>query len=172
MEKDAEWIRAYADHPNRTGYEELIDGAKNAIALSPNSSIVIHLRNEENIPRQLIFRPNVKNELGLWHLEILYRNPANGQVTSFGHINNKAILYPSNNIRSAGTIMKRKVWEILSALRDNFAQAITNFGKESSYCALCNRELTDTESIRRGVGPVCAQRWGIDKTPMLDLREF
>jgi len=39
--------------------------------------------------------------------------------------------------------------------------AILKHGKESGQCACCGRPLTDPTSLARGVGPVCAERWGI-----------
>jgi len=35
---------------------------------------------------------------------------------------------------------------------------ILNYGLETGCCSICGRELTVEESIRRGIGPVCAQR--------------
>jgi hypothetical protein len=32
-----------------------------------------------------------------------------------------------------------------------------NYGLETGECSVCGRELSDSKSIRRGVGPVCAQ---------------
>ena len=38
---------------------------------------------------------------------------------------------------------------------------IVEFGQWSEKCACCHRKLTDPESIERGVGPVCAKKWGL-----------
>jgi len=40
------------------------------------------------------------------------------------------------------------------------AAAATAHGHEYGYCACCNRELTNPESVARGIGPICADRWG------------
>jgi len=34
---------------------------------------------------------------------------------------------------------------------------IINYGLETGECSICGRELTDKESIKRGIGPVCAR---------------
>jgi hypothetical protein len=34
------------------------------------------------------------------------------------------------------------------------------YGKKFGRCAVCMRELSDPESIERGIGPVCAERMG------------
>jgi hypothetical protein len=39
-------------------------------------------------------------------------------------------------------------------------QAAIAFGKRFGRCAVCARELSDPESIERGIGPVCAENYG------------
>lgn len=48
---------------------------------------------------------------------------------------------------------------ILSAAKDPLSAAI-QFGKISGSCSCCGRELTDPVSIDRGIGPICAQKFG------------
>lgn len=38
--------------------------------------------------------------------------------------------------------------------------AAVAYGRRTGRCACCGRELTKHESIDRGIGPVCAERWG------------
>lgn len=38
--------------------------------------------------------------------------------------------------------------------------ALEAYGKETGVCAICNITLTNPESIARGIGPICAERWG------------
>lgn len=38
--------------------------------------------------------------------------------------------------------------------------AAINHGKEFGECAICGRELSDSESVARGIGPVCAGKFG------------
>jgi hypothetical protein len=42
---------------------------------------------------------------------------------------------------------------------DPAAAAIAH-GHEYGQCACCGRELTNPESVARGIGPICAERWG------------
>jgi len=49
--------------------------------------------------------------------------------------------------------------EIVDIAGDPASAAIA-YGKEFGKCAVCARELTDAESIARGIGPVCASRYG------------
>jgi hypothetical protein len=43
--------------------------------------------------------------------------------------------------------------------RDPLAEAIRH-GHETGNCAICSRRLSDLESVQRGIGPVCAKRFG------------
>lgn len=48
---------------------------------------------------------------------------------------------------------------ILEAAKDPKAAAVA-YGRETGSCSICARELTDADSIERGIGPVCAERMG------------
>lgn len=49
--------------------------------------------------------------------------------------------------------------EIVEISKDPKAAAIA-YGKKFGLCAICHRDLTDEESVARGIGPVCAGRMG------------
>lgn len=48
---------------------------------------------------------------------------------------------------------------ILSAANDPLTAAI-RYGKVSGECSCCGRELTRKDSIERGIGPICAEKFG------------
>ena len=48
---------------------------------------------------------------------------------------------------------------VIAACADPLAAAVAH-GKRTGNCAICNRELTNAESIERGIGPICAERFG------------
>jgi hypothetical protein len=48
---------------------------------------------------------------------------------------------------------------IAEVSRDPLNAAIA-FGKKFGKCSVCARTLTDAESIARGIGPICAERFG------------
>lgn len=48
---------------------------------------------------------------------------------------------------------------VLEAMADPLASAIA-YGKKFGRCAVCQRELSDPESVERGVGPICMERMG------------
>lgn len=43
---------------------------------------------------------------------------------------------------------------------DGPREASMRYGREIGHCGICGRTLTDNESIARGIGPVCAQKFG------------
>ena len=48
---------------------------------------------------------------------------------------------------------------IIEACEDP-AQAAVAFGKAWGVCSVCNRVLTNDELIARGIGPICAEKFG------------
>jgi hypothetical protein len=48
---------------------------------------------------------------------------------------------------------------LTEAASDPLTMAI-RYGKESGECSCCGRELTDPQSIERGIGPICAVKYG------------
>lgn len=52
------------------------------------------------------------------------------------------------------------VKKLLAIAADPKAAAI-KFGQRTGRCSCCGRELTKEASIEAGIGPVCAQKWGI-----------
>src|SRR6185312_7786563 len=49
---------------------------------------------------------------------------------------------------------------ILRAIAMNPRQAAIDYGNKIGRCAICNRTLTDADSIGAGIGPICAKRFG------------
>ena len=48
---------------------------------------------------------------------------------------------------------------VLSIAADPLGKAIEH-GKLTGRCAICNRKLTDEDSTGRGIGPICAEKFG------------
>lgn len=49
---------------------------------------------------------------------------------------------------------------VLNLLSQDPKGAAKLFGDESGHCAVCNASLSDEESLERGMGPICARRFG------------
>ena len=43
-------------------------------------------------------------------------------------------------------------------------KAVVTYGRETNRCGVCHTTLTDEASRRRGIGPVCAKRFEVEKT--------
>ena len=50
--------------------------------------------------------------------------------------------------------------EVVARVAADPAAAATAHGHEYGQCSCCGRELTNPESVARGIGPICADRWG------------
>lgn len=49
--------------------------------------------------------------------------------------------------------------QILAAIGEDALGAARRYGNETGNCSVCGRGLTDSESISRGLGPVCAKKF-------------
>lgn len=49
----------------------------------------------------------------------------------------------------------------LNAIAADPSKVARDYGKETGSCCCCGRELTDPTSIAMGIGPVCADNWGL-----------
>lgn len=49
---------------------------------------------------------------------------------------------------------------IVAAAADPERAAVA-YGKLLGSCSCCGRELSDPESVARGIGPICAANWGL-----------
>jgi uncharacterized protein DUF6011 len=47
----------------------------------------------------------------------------------------------------------------LAAIEKDPEAAAVLHGRASGRCSICNRDLTDPESIARGIGPICAEKF-------------
>lgn len=50
----------------------------------------------------------------------------------------------------------------LSELCADLRKAVVAHGNATGECSCCGRELSDPVSVRLGIGPVCADRWGFN----------
>jgi hypothetical protein len=57
--------------------------------------------------------------------------------------------------------MGEKAIEPLKLIAENPLQAAIRYGQQTGQCACCGRELTNSESIQLGIGPICREKWGL-----------
>lgn len=53
------------------------------------------------------------------------------------------------------------VADALRVIARNPSEAATAYGRRTGSCSCCGRELTDPKSIALGIGPICAEKWGL-----------
>lgn len=54
--------------------------------------------------------------------------------------------------------------DLLTALKElaaNPTEVARAYGRKTGACCCCGRELTNHESIELGIGPICADKWGL-----------
>lgn len=86
------------------------------------------------------------------------------------HGKNPGAVYVKSGEQYLGKILGGKLYatrecpseaseRIVAAASDPHAAAVA-YGKKFGCCAVCGRELTEGGSIERGIGPVCAEKYG------------
>lgn len=53
------------------------------------------------------------------------------------------------------------VGDALRAIAADPKEAAVRWGQKTGRCSCCGRELTDPASISLGIGPICAEKWGL-----------
>lgn len=51
--------------------------------------------------------------------------------------------------------------QVLTGIANDPLGKLVEHGRLTGNCACCGRELTKHDSIERGIGPICASRWGL-----------
>jgi hypothetical protein len=67
-------------------------------------------------------------------------------------VSRSGIVVPEKNAKQIIPVL-----QVFIRFSMNTKQTLLNYGLETGECTICGRELTDSESIRRGIGPVCRQ---------------
>jgi hypothetical protein len=72
----------------------------------------------------------------------------------FGKINPEGLYSPTK-------IVTADVRQLLNDLAENPAKMAALYGHQTSNCCFCGLELTTSESVTMGYGPICADNWGL-----------
>jgi len=72
-----------------------------------------------------------------------------------GKIENGQLVLFTGRLGNPGDALKAK----LAAIEQDPEAAAVLYGKASGNCSICGRDLTDPESIERGIGPICAGKY-------------
>jgi len=85
------------------------------------------------------------------------RNPGSLYVKRNGEYQGK--ITPDGVFHPTGYAAKETAEELLAIDEDPVGKA-REHGRLTGQCAICSRQLTDPVSVERGIGPICASRWG------------
>lgn len=55
-------------------------------------------------------------------------------------------------------VSKDESAKVLAKIAENPMDALVAYGRLTGVCGVCGRKLTDPESVRAGIGPVCAEK--------------
>ena len=55
---------------------------------------------------------------------------------------------------------ERTLEKLQEIAKDPLGSAVA-YGKRTGNCSACGRDLTNHGSIEKGIGPICAERWGL-----------
>jgi hypothetical protein len=85
------------------------------------------------------------------HLYVKERGQYLGKVTPEGRL---ATAYDANEHRAS-------IEEALKRFAADPMAEAKAYGQRTGECCCCGKELTNPESIKLGIGPICAGKWGI-----------
>lgn len=60
---------------------------------------------------------------------------------------------------------------VAAAMADPLKAAVS-YGRKTNSCSCCGRDLVDPVSVERGIGPVCAERFGLAPATAAERREI
>ncbi len=84
------------------------------------------------------------------------KNPGALYVTEYGQYLGKVMGGRFFKVRECGTEQEQQV---VSLINDPVGAAEA-YGHMTGHCCICNRELTNPDSVARGIGPICADKFG------------
>ncbi len=79
----------------------------------------------------------------------------------WGRIDTNGAWFPARQQSDSGAQALADVESALDAIENDARGALNVQSAKIGVCACCGRMLTDKHSVERGVGPVCAERWGL-----------
>jgi hypothetical protein len=62
--------------------------------------------------------------------------------------------------QAPGSIYVGEIQDQLKKILEDPMEATAQYGRLTGTCGICSRHLEDADSIARGIGPVCAQKFG------------
>lgn len=106
------------------------------------------------------------------------REPGTLVVTTGGSFAQRAFLgrvrrdgawAPSTNLARLG-IDGDALLALLARLAADPKAVAQEHGRLTGQCSFCQRALTDERSVAMGIGPICAEKWGIERITSAEAR--
>jgi hypothetical protein len=95
---------------------------------------------------------------------VFSKAPATGQNAGHLYVKNDGEylgkISPDGVFMYGHSVDSETVTEVVTIASD-LLEATTAHGKRTGQCSCCGRELTNADSIEAGIGPVCAEKWGL-----------
>lgn len=134
--------------------EKIFSEMENKRKITKNPMIRITYFNEVNKVKEKLslsfFKEKIDNELKFDTNRIIlknkYRNQQILEITKKGELNIKDSSFQIIPVLS-----------LFISFSENPKKYIINYGLETGECSICGRELSDYESVKRGIGPICSQ---------------
>jgi len=147
----------YTHHNQLLGAQGILNGTITVTNRETNEHRTFRIR---TMPKDAEFAPG-KRIIG-----VLTGPDNTASYTNFGFVNgDKIFVWKSKK----GSSDKKSSFEWYAYMLEALALGIDSFKKKyevlvSGRCYVCNRKLTDPDSIKTGIGPICGGR-GPKKTP-------
>lgn len=91
---------------------------------------------------------------GAVHISLAARHPGTLYVKYEGDYAGK--ITPDGKLKRVADVNPAQLLPALAAVERDPQEAAIAYGRATGRCSICGRELTDPESIARGIGPICA----------------
>lgn len=76
-------------------------------------------------------------------------------------INSKGKAWPTYKGTQLSIEDKQSLFKLICDLNSDFLETVVAIGRDTHTCCACGAELTDPESVARGIGPYCAKKIGL-----------
>ncbi len=132
-------------------------------AIKRTGTRVCRLRSDEGVstlwvdPREL-----PPGHYGVDGKRYVIERPSDGAWKGWTFLKTGSVYHDSKSIamvRPDGEIVRDH--PVLKSICNDPTEAIAEYGRITGRCCICSRVLEDPESRRRGIGPVCAERFGV-----------
>ena len=85
----------------------------------------------------------------------------------YGKIKQGVVILLSNYHRGSGALL-----ESIQAIMQEPKAEMLAYGRQTGACSICNRRLDNQTSIDAGIGPICAEKYGVDQVALAQQNQI